>query len=161
MTARVSTSTSAGWTAIAHGVERSLVVPPERGSELALDSLRLAPGAALDLDDPLHDTLLFAHGGDGDFAGAQIAGPGGAVLAAGAGASLQAGTAGLELVRATIGAATDLHAPMGATEPVVTLSAVGAGAATGSRSFRILHGPHNGSVRATTFVGAIPPGKAP
>ena len=30
-------------------VERRLLVPPERGSELALDALRLEPGASLDL----------------------------------------------------------------------------------------------------------------
>ena len=35
------------------------------------------------------------------------------------------------------------------------------GKATGSRSFQILFGPHNGSRRATMFVGYVPPGKAP
>ena len=34
-------------------------------------------------------------------------------------------------------------------------------AATGSRSFQILFGPHNGSTRATLFVGFVPPGRAP
>ena len=33
------------------GVARRLLVPPERGSELALDELRLDPGASLDLTD--------------------------------------------------------------------------------------------------------------
>ena len=56
---------------------------------------------------------------------------------------------------------TDLHAPMGATEPVVALDHVEPGQATGARSFQVLHGPHNGSTRATMFVGYIPPGKAP
>ena len=65
------------------------------------------------------------------------------------------------LVCATLGAATDLHAPMGAAEPVVALDHVEPGQATGARSFQVLHGPHNGSTRATMFVGYIPPGKAP
>jgi quercetin dioxygenase-like cupin family protein len=34
-------------------------------------------------------------------------------------------------------------------------------AATGSRSFQVLLGPDNGSVRATLFAGFIPPGRAP
>ena len=46
-------------------------------------------------------------------------------------------------------------------EPVVALDHVEPGSATGARSFQVLHGPHNGSTRATTFVGYIPPGRAP
>ena len=38
---------------------------------------------------------------------------------------------------------------------------VEAGSATGKRSFQILFGPHNGSTRATLFVGYVPPGAAP
>ena len=72
-----------------------------------------------------------------------------------------AGPHGLSCVRATVGAATDLHAPMGAAETVVALDHVEPGKATGSRSFQVLFGPHNGSTRATLFVGYIPPGKAP
>lgn len=34
-------------------------------------------------------------------------------------------------------------------------------AATGDRSFRIVHGPETGSCSATQFVGFIPPGRAP
>jgi len=67
----------------------------------------------------------------------------------------------VEAVRAIIGAATDLHAPMGATAPVVALAHVESGTATGARSFQVLHGAANGSTRGTTFVGYIPPGKAP
>ncbi|MGL6279890.1 MAG: cupin domain-containing protein, partial [Gaiella sp.] len=82
-------------------------------------------------------------------------------VAAGEECSLVSGGDGLECVRVTLGAATDLHAPMGATEPVVALERVEAGTATGARSFQVLHGPHNGSTRGTAFVGYIPPGKAP
>ena len=68
---------------------------------------------------------------------------------------------GISLVRVTLGADTDLHAPMGPRERIVEMSAVEPGKATGSRSFQILFGPHNGSPRATMFVGYVPPGKAP
>ena len=143
------------------GVERRLLVPPEHGSELALDGLRLEPGASLDLRDELHDTLLFAHAGSGSLDDAALGGAACGFVPAGLPGSLLAGPDGLACVRATLGAATDLHAPMGAVEPVVDLEHVEPGAATGARSFQILHGPHNGSTRATMFVGYIPPGSAP
>ncbi len=136
-------------------------MPPERGSELALDDLRLAPGATLDLLDALHDTLVFAHEGTGTLDDRPLDGRTAALGPAGEAGTLTAGAAGLACVRATLGAATDLHAPMGALEPVVALDHVEAGKATGARSFQVLHGPHNGCTRATLFVGYIPPGRAP
>jgi quercetin dioxygenase-like cupin family protein len=146
---------------VADGVAGHALVPPERGSELALDALTLDPGASLDLADPLHDTLLFAHGGSGTLDGGQLAGRAAALVPAGRDGALTAGREGLACVRATLGADTDLHAPMGAVEPVVALDHVAPGTATGARSFQVLHGPHNGSTRGTMFVGYIPPGKAP
>jgi quercetin dioxygenase-like cupin family protein len=50
---------------------------------------------------------------------------------------------------------------MGAFDRVVAIDHVEPGKATGSRSFQVLFGPHNGSTRATMFAGYIPPGKAP
>jgi quercetin dioxygenase-like cupin family protein len=146
---------------VGDGVERRLLVPPERGSELALDALRLDAGASLDLRDELHDTLLFVHAGSGSLADARLSGAACGFVPAGLAGSLVAGSDGLACVRATLGAATDLHAPMGAVEPVVDLEHVEPGQATGARSFQVLHGPHNGSTRATVFVGYIPPGSAP
>ncbi len=142
-------------------VERRLLVPPERGSELALDDVRLAPGATLDLHDELHDALVFAHDGSGSVDGTELGGRAAALVPAGEAGTLTAGPVGLACVRATLGAATDLHAPMGPTERVVALDHVEPGKATGARSFQVLHGPHNGSTRATLFVGYIPPGRAP
>jgi len=146
---------------VANGFERRLLVPPERGSELALETLRLGPVGALHLADDLHDTLLFVHTGTGRLETVGLAGAAAGLVCAGEAASLVAGNEGLACVRVTVGAATDLHAPMGATEPVVALDHVEPGQATGARSFQVLHGPHNGSTRATMFVGYIPPGKAP
>ena len=100
-------------------------------------------------------------GGSGSLGGTSLSGAAAGLLLAAEARSLDAGAEGLECVRVTLGAGTDLHAPMGATEPVVALDHVEPGQATGARSFQVLHGPHNGSTRATMFVGCIPPGKAP
>ena len=142
-------------------VERRDLVPREGGSTLALESLRLSAGASLDLADADCDTLLFVHEGSGTLGTTALAGATAGLVPAGGAATLAAGADGLACVRITVGAETDLHAPMGATEPTVTLDHVEPGQATGARSFQVLHGPHNGSTRATTFVGYIPPGKAP
>ena len=145
----------------AGGVDRWPLVPPERGSELALDALRLEPGATLDVADELHDVLVFVHEGGGLLADATLNGRAAGLVRAGATGTLRAGPEGLSCVRAAVGAATDLHAPMGAAESAVALDHVEPGQATGARSFQVLYGPHNGSTRATLFVGYIPPGKAP
>ncbi len=145
----------------AAGAERRSLVQPERGSELALDDLRLEPGASLELTDALHDTLLFVHHGEGSVCGERLGGRGAALVRAGDEGELHASADGLRCVRATIGTATDLHAPMGADERLVALDHVEPGQATGARSFQLLYGPHNGSTRGTLFVGYIPSGRAP
>jgi len=142
------------------GVERRTLVPPVHGSELALDHLRLRPDASLDLRDELHDTLLFVHEGTGACGDDPIESRAAVLVPSGEERSLKA-TTSLSCVRATLGAATDLHAPMGAAERLVALDHVEPGRATGARSFQLFYGPHNGSARATLFVGYIPPGQAP
>ena len=142
-------------------LERRVLVPPEAGSELALDAIRLEPGGALHQSDDLHDTFVFVHAGGGMLNGTGLDGRCAGLVAAGSPGTLTAGAEGLACVRATVGAATDLHAPMGAAETAVALDQVEPGKATGARSFQVLFGPHNGSTRATLFVGYIPPGKAP
>ena len=136
-------------------------VPPQRGSELALETLRLAPAEAREMGDAGHDVLLFAFAGDASLAGEPFAAGSAGLLLEGEEATLVAGPEGLSVVRVTLGAETDLHAPMGPRERIVPIDAVEPGKATGSRSFQILFGPHNGSRRATMFVGYVPPGKAP
>ena len=144
-----------------NGVVQVPLVPPEAGSELALDALHLQPDATLDLTDELNDTLLFCHEGSGAVGETRIDGRASAFLAAGEAGSVTAGADGLACVRATVGATTELHAPMGTLERVAALEHVEPGQATGARSFQVLHGPGNGSTRATLFVGYIPPGRAP
>jgi quercetin dioxygenase-like cupin family protein len=149
------------WDDVAGVGERRALIPSERGSELALDAMRVPPGASAELSDDLRDTLLFAHEGACAVGTHELGGPGSLLVTAGERRTLVAGPDGASLVCATLGAGTDLHAPMGAAEPVVALDHVEPGQATGARSFQVLHGPHNGSTRATMFVGYIPPGKAP
>ena len=143
------------------GTECRALLPPEDGSELALDALRLAARASLDLTDRLRDTVLLVSAGSGALDDAAIGDNAAGFLPAGRAGSLSTGPDGLACVRATLGAATDLHAPMGSAERVVALDHVEPGRATGARSFQVLFGPHNGSTRATAFVGYIPPGRAP
>jgi quercetin dioxygenase-like cupin family protein len=144
--------------------EHSLA-PADESSSLSLGVWRLEPGEVQSIVDAESDTLLFAAQGGGTVglnghAHALPAGTAGLVVV-GETATLEAGAEGLSVVSATAGAATDLHAPMGARDVVVPLETAEQAAATGSRSFQLLFGPHNGSTRATMFVGFIPPGKAP
>ena len=133
----------------------------QRGSELALETLRLEPGASIEVGDAGHDVLLFAFAGAGMLAGDAVSAGSAALLLEGEQAELGAGDDGLATVRVTIGGDVDLHAPMGRRERIVSIDHVEPGKATGSRSFQVLFGPHNGSTRATMFAGYIPPGRAP
>jgi uncharacterized cupin superfamily protein len=141
-----------------------VLVPPAAGSALSLAVDRLGPGSVSRLPATDADRLLFAVEGEGSLHRGERhpLRPGMAALVpAGEEAELAAGAGGLAVVRTAIGADTDLHAPMGPREVMVALDHVEPGQATGSRSFQALFGPHNGSTRATLFVGYVPPGKAP
>ncbi|MFN8224407.1 MAG: cupin domain-containing protein [Gaiellales bacterium] len=164
MSGRVTHRTTTA-SAAADGVERAQLVPPEAGSELALEGLVLGAGTSVELGDDREDVLVLVSAGSGVLrvgeTTSQVAAVSSLHIPAGAAGGLRAGDSGLECVRVSVGPAVDLHAPIGPPEPAVELALVEAGTATGSRSFQILHGPHNGSVRATAFGGTIPPGKAP
>jgi quercetin dioxygenase-like cupin family protein len=136
-------------------------VPPQRGSELALETLHLGGGERREVGDPGHDVLLFSFVGSGSLGEERLTEGTAALLLQGEAAELEAAGHGISLVRVTLGADADLHAPMGLRERVVEVNAVEPGKATGSRSFQILFGPHNGCRRATMFVGYVPPGRAP
>jgi len=140
-------------------------VPAVDGSALALAEIRSAPGDATALHEAESDALLFAVEGSGSLAlGGETAGlaPGSAALVlAGEQATLEAGGDGITVLVATIGPDADRHAPIGPRELVTSLASAESEKATGARSFQVLFGPHNGSVRATLFAGFIPPGKAP
>jgi mannose-6-phosphate isomerase-like protein (cupin superfamily) len=134
---------------------------PQRGSELALETLHVGAGERRSVGDAGHDVLLFAFAGSGELDGGRVSEGFAGLVLEGEQSELVAGGAGMSLVRVTLGAETDLHAPMGPRERIVEVNAVEPGKATGSRSFQVLFGPHNGSRRATMFVGYVPPGSAP
>jgi quercetin dioxygenase-like cupin family protein len=140
------------------------LVPPAEGSELTLALLRIDAGEERAVGDAAADTLLHVVEGTGDLSLGQDRLPleagSAALVLAGEEASVEASTE-LSVLRVAVGAGADRHAPLGRREVVTRLEVARSEAATGARSFQILFGPHNGSMRATLFAGYIPPGKAP
>ena len=136
-------------------------IPGEPEAALALAPLRLGPNERAAVGDGACDTLLLVHAGSGTLDGVPFAAVSSLHVAAGRTAELTAGHRGLEAVMCTIGSAVDLHAPFGPAAAIVAAESAQQGTATGARSFQVLHGPANGSTRATAFIGFIPPGKAP
>jgi len=140
------------------------MIAPLADSALTFEPVALAPGTSATLVDADADTLVFVASGAGVLSAGELTAPlpassAGLVLAAEEG--LLRATEQLEGFVVTIGSGVDLHAPLGARDLVVELASAESQQATGSRSFQILFGPHNGSMRATLFAGFIPPGKAP
>ena len=140
------------------------MIAPLADSALALRTLSLAPGLTETIADAELDSLLFVSTGSGVLSVGESSSPlrtgSAALVLAGEEATIEP-TDELELVVMTVGASTDLHAPMGKRELVVSLDDAEPQQATGARSFQLLFGPHNGSTRATLFAGYVPPGKAP
>jgi len=137
-------------------------IPELAGSPLALVNVRLDAGGSLALGDPDRDSLLFVFDGSGALGGEGALASGSAALVlAGEQVELDAGAAGLGAILATVAPEADRHAPLGPRESLARLDDAETSAATGSRSFQILFGPHNGSMRATLFVGFVPSGRAP
>lgn len=145
----------------------SELLPALADSQLALDLVRLPPAEHVVLAEPSgdRDLLLYCFEGSGSLAidgrRSELPAAAGALVLAGEGASLEADVDGLAAICARVGPRVDLHASMGAREPVVLLGEAASANATGARSFEILLGPHVGSTRATLFVGHVPPGSAP
>ncbi len=162
---RVASEESVAAPEVGGGVREFELVSRGEGSALALSRLRLAAGSEHLIADGTRDALLYVTGGAGSLVLADkthaLAAGFAALLLAGQETALEAGAEGLAVVRGTVGPEADRHAPLGPRETVVRLDAAGSEKATGTRSFQILFGPHNGSTRATLFAGFIPPGKAP
>jgi quercetin dioxygenase-like cupin family protein len=143
------------------------LLPAVEDSALALDVVRIDSGRRLAFfDRPSdRDLLLYAFTGPGSLTIGnethELPPQAAALALAGEDVSLEAGPGGLAAICASVGPSVDRHAPMGPREPVVRLQDADSGRATGARSFEVLLGPHNGSTRATLFVGHLPPGKAP
>jgi quercetin dioxygenase-like cupin family protein len=114
--------------------------------------------------DETSDTLIYVATGTGSILLAGIDQPlyesSAALVPAGEEARLSTDSR-LALIVATVGADADRHAPLGPREAVVALARDDVQRASGSRAYKVLFGPHNGSTRATLFAGFIPPGRAP
>jgi quercetin dioxygenase-like cupin family protein len=140
------------------------LVGPLDDSALALRKENLEPGDSGAVGDETSDTLVYVASGTGSvrLAGSDqpLQESSAALVPAGEEVRLAADSR-LSLVVATVGAAADRHAPLGPREAVVVLGRDDAEWASGSRAFKVLFGPHNGSTRATFFAGFIPPGRAP
>jgi quercetin dioxygenase-like cupin family protein len=139
-------------------------VPQIPGSPLALANVRLEAGESAAIGDSDRDSLLYVFEGNGSLStatGNALVSGSAALVLAGEQAEFQAGAAGLGAILATVGPEADRHAPLGTREELARLDDAETSAASGSRSFQILFGPHNGSTRATLFVGFVPPGRAP
>jgi quercetin dioxygenase-like cupin family protein len=142
------------------------LVSEDADSALMMSSFELAPGERLTVEASESDTYLFTVGGSAEIT--LTSGPTtelrvghAAFIPAGDGATAHASPEGLAALRAEVTADCDLHAPMGATEYFTSVEGAAAAQATSKRTFQVLFGPHNGSCRATLFVGYVPPGKAP
>lgn len=161
----VATEATAERRARDDGVEEVMLVPARDDSALAASTLHLGPATVTDAGDADADTLLFVIEGTGQLSSEGerhgVAGGTSALVVAGDDARLTAGPEGLAVLSLSITAEVDYHAPIGRRQAVVQLDEVEPGKATGSRSFQVLYGPHNGSTRATLFMGYIPPGRAP
>jgi quercetin dioxygenase-like cupin family protein len=146
-------------------VQPNQLVPSIAGSELALETLTLEPGARARVADTESDSVLYTVAGNGsltlDDASFALETGAAALVLTGEEATVAAGDGGLELLHATVGTGADRHALLGGREVLAALTGSDGEPATSDRSYRILFGPHNGSTRATLFVGYVPPGKAP
>ena len=144
-------------------VQDQLVVPLD-DSALALRRERFEPGDSGAVGDETSDTLIYVASGTGSILLAGNHEPlyesSAALVPAGEEARLAADSR-LALIVATVGADADRHAPLGPREAVVALARDDVQRASGSRAYKVLFGPHNGSTRATLFAGFIPPGRAP
>jgi quercetin dioxygenase-like cupin family protein len=134
------------------------------GSSLALEKRTVKAGNAARVGEEASDSLVYIGSGTGRLALAgdarEVTERSACLVLAGENATIAADEE-MTLMVATVDGGVDLHAPMGRRELVSALDVADAQRATGSRSFQILFGPHNGSTRATLFAGFIPPGKSP
>ena len=146
-------------------MERLELVPAVPDSALALSSTRLTEGS-LAIHEPERDSLVYVVAGSGSVTLGEdetaLHESSAALIVAGETASVSAGPDGLSLPpRDSRTARGPPRVARPSRDRRLRAMQSGASQATGARSFRVLFGPHNGSTRATLFVGFVPPGRAP
>jgi quercetin dioxygenase-like cupin family protein len=141
---------------------QTLILPLD-DSALALALVDVGSGGSVTVHDGERDSLLYVARGSGsltlDGTTSELARASAALVLAGEEATIAGDE--LEVVRVTVGPATDRHAPLGPRETVVGVDPGRVQHAVDSRGYQVLFGPHNGSTRATLFVGFVPPGRSP
>ena len=139
------------------------LIPPLGDSALALALIEAGSGESVGVHDGAHDSLLYVAHGSGtlslDGTTLELTRASAVLVLAGEEATIEGDE--LELVRVTVGPGTERHAPLGPRETVVPVDPTRVEQALESRAYQILFGPHNGSTRATLFVGFVPPGRSP
>jgi quercetin dioxygenase-like cupin family protein len=146
------------------GAVRRRLVAPRPGSALQLDVVTLDAGAQLALGDADHHELVYVLEGAVELSrgsGRTSIGADTAFLHDAATPASVRAQASARLAIFGAGSGCDEHAPLGPRTVSTPLDLADAASATGKRSFQILLGPDNGCVRATMFVGVVPPGAAP
>jgi quercetin dioxygenase-like cupin family protein len=140
-----------------------MLIPPLDDSALALALVDVGSGESVTVHDAERDSLLYVARGSGslslDGATSELTRASAALVLAGEEATIAGDE--LELVQVTVGPSTERHAPLGPRETVVAVDPGRVQQALDSRGYQILLGPHNGSTRATLFVGFVPPGRSP
>src|SRR5918996_1754823 len=140
-----------------------ILIPPLDDSALALALVDVGSGESVTVHDAERDSLLYVARGSGslslDAATSELTRASAALVLAGEEATIAGDE--LELVQVTVGPSTERHAPLGPRETVVAVDPGRVQQALDSRGYQILLGPHNGSTRATLFVGFVPPGRSP
>jgi quercetin dioxygenase-like cupin family protein len=140
-----------------------MLIPQLDDSALALALVEVGSGEDVNMHDTERDSLLYVAHGSGslslDGATSELRRTSAALVLAGEEATIAGDE--LELVRVTVQPFTELHAPLGPRETVVAVDPGRVQHALESRAYQILFGPHNGSTRATLFVGFVPPGRSP
>lgn len=143
------------------GVNVERIPPDLEGSPISSAHVELAPGTTWAVEAGEDDVLVYAVDGGGRLDGSPLA-PGTAVrLGHGEAGTVAAGREPLQLIVFRCAAACDEHAPLGRAERVARVDLGSLDAATSGREFQVLFDMHNGSTRATLFLGKVPPGAAP
>jgi quercetin dioxygenase-like cupin family protein len=138
------------------------VVPPIADSALAVAAITVGRGEETALHDAERDMLLYILSGDGSVTIGGTRTP----LAARSAVLVLAGeqallSGAIDGICATAADVEHRHASLGPREHIVRVDPCRAEHAVEARAYQVLFGPHNGSLRATLFVGYVPPGQAP
>ena len=145
----------------ATGVQVETIPPDLDGSPLSGAHVELAADTTWSLEAGEDDVLVYTVSGRGRLDGGKLA-PGAAVrLGRGESGSIVAEPGPLRLLVFRCRASCDEHAPLGPAQRIARVDLGSLDAATSGREFQVLFDMHNGSTRATLFLGKVPPGAAP